>query len=623
MKKLLFFLLLLLSGFLSAQTSRPLYQPREIQTALQSGTRSTDGRPGPDYFQNRAEYVIKAEFDPGSKMLSGTETITYENNSRDSLGQLYFNLYQNLYKKGTANDSDIEAANLHDGVEILSVKAGGITVSPERFRSFSTIFGFPLPTKMAPDSKISIEIQWKQKMPETIAKRQGTYQKTNFFIAYWYPKLCVYDDIEGWNTAGHTGQAEFYSDYSDYQVEIIVPASFTVWSSGSLMNGDEIYQDKFLKRIEAASKSDSVIRVITGADRAEGKITRPAKKHTWKYQLINQMDFAFGLSNTYLWDATSTLAGNKRVSIHSVYSPAAVNCNKIPDITRKAIRYYSLQIPALAYPEENITLFEGGPGGMEFPGMINQQDYKEAMETMMVTVHELGHAYLPFYAGINEQKYGWIDEGIFTLIGFLAFCDQAGDKDLNFFQMLTSKYSEDAGYQAVDIPIMDMSYKLGDFTYGFVTYLKPTAAFFVLHDYLGADKFTRGISEFLTRWKGLHPTPYDLFNTFNTIAGEDLAWFWKPWFFEFGYADLAIGKVGKSGAGHTVEILNKGGYPLPVNLTIKYSDGTEKIFTERMNCWKSGISSLTINVPSGEIREILLNPRLVPEAEYDGNRWKQ
>ncbi len=237
----------------------------------------------------------------------------------------------------------------------------------------------------------------------------------------------------------------------------------------------------------------------------------------------------------------------------------------------------------------------------------------------MVTVHELGHMYLPFYAGSNEQKYGWMDEGLFTLIGFIAFCDQAGDRDMNFLQMLCSKYAEDAGLQSVDVPMMQMSYKLGDFTYGFITYVKSAAAFMVLADYLGEEKFTKGVREFLIRWKGMHPTPYDLFATFNEVAEEDLGWFWTPWFFSFGYADLALGGVTQNSGGQQVEILNRGGYPLPVKLAVNYADGSVAVVEEKMDRWKTGEASLFIEIPPGKIAEIKLNPVRVPEADYKNN----
>ncbi len=612
-------LLIGLTLSLSGQNNESLYLPAQLQAAYKQATRDPGGRPGKNYFQNRAGYSIMATFNPETKILTGTEIINYENQSNDTLRQLCMNLYQNMYKKGSPRDASADPLNIHDGVEILNLKVGGVSIPASKFRTFSTIFQITLINKIPPHSIEIIEIEWREKMPVTEAKRQGTYRETNFFIGYWYPKMCVYDDIEGWNTAGYSGQAEFYSDFADYNVEITVPAAYTVWSSGSLQNGSEIFQEKILDRIHRSNLTDSVIHVITEADRKEQMITRSAENHTWKFRSVNQLDFAFGMSDKYIWDATSALAGDHRVVINSVHGTGSPNCSLIPDIARKSVTYYSLVSPAIPYPEQEMTFFEGGPGGMEFPGMINQQDFKEKMETMMVTVHELGHAYLPFYAGINEQKYGWMDEGIFTLIGFLAFCEQAGDTELKFLQMLGTKYSEDAASQAVDVPVMQMSYKLGDFTYGFITYVKPASAFMLLSDYMGTAKFTSAVREFLQIWKGKHPTPYDLFATFNRVAGENLNWFWKPWFFEFGFADLAIGEVMTGNDANRIEIRKIGLYPAPVDLIVKYADGTEKNFQEKMSCWKSGESTLLIKVPAGKISEIILNPAHFPESDYINN----
>jgi aminopeptidase N len=164
-----------------------------------------------------------------------------------------------------------------------------------------------------------------------------------------------------------------------------------------------------------------------------------------------------------------------------------------------------------------------------------------------------------------------------------------------------------------------MSYKLGDFTYGFVTYVKSAAAFLLLRDYMGSDLFNRSVREFLLTWKGLHPTPYDLFAIFNRIAGEDLAWFWKPWFFEFGYSDLAVGAITPTTENNRIEILNKGGYPVPVKLVIDYDDGTTHKLDEKMSCWKGSPASLTFTVPPGKIKSVRLNPELVPEKRTDNN----
>jgi len=240
-------IILLGSNSVNAQTTKDLYMPTEIVQAYQNQTRSFDGRPAKNYFQNRADYVIKTEFFPDTKIQTGTEIITYKNNSKDSLDELYFNLYQNLYKKGAAKDADMNPVNLHDGVEITNIKINGILIKPENYWFNSTIFSVPAPNKISPNSETKIEIEWKQTMPVTVAKRQGTYDETNFFIAYWYPKICVYDDIDGWNTVGYKGNAEFYSEYGNFDVEITVPAEYNVWSSGVLQNVNEVFNEKIIK----------------------------------------------------------------------------------------------------------------------------------------------------------------------------------------------------------------------------------------------------------------------------------------------------------------------------------------------------------------------------------------
>ena len=612
----LLFIVLLSSRGISAQGMKDLFIPYEIQQAYDNGTRSQDGKPGRNYFQSRTDYTIKAEFFPETNILTGTETIHLKHNGHDTLSNIYINLYQNLFKKGTPGNLSIGAENIHDGVEINSVKVNGIQVNLSSLRFFSTILHLPSPVKIAPGSETSIELDWKQKIPVTAVKRQGTYNKTSFFIAYWYPKLCVFDDIEGWNVAGHKGTAEFYSDYGDFDVEITVPAEYIVWSSGELQNSSEIFTGKFIDRIRLASQSDTVVHIITKADRIENRITKPEQKHQWKFKSENQTDFAFALSDSYLWDGASINSGNKVIPVNSVYHENAETFSTVAEISRKSIDFYVKKMPAIAFPFQHLTAFQGSPGGMEFPGMINDQDFNNGMETILVTSHEIGHAWFPFNVGINEEKYGWMDEGLVSYIGLAAFSEQIGDKDLSIFKEAFKRYTQKAGMQTADVPLMMVSYALSDETAGFSTYVKPICAFYLLAEYLGKDKFYEATRLFTERWQGKHPIPYDLFYTFNEIAGEDLAWFWKPWFFEFGYADLAIGETNK--ADNTITIVNKGSYPIPVILTVRYDDGTEETLSKGMDIWKDGIRSCNFNVRSG-IKEIILNNPMIPESSYDNN----
>ncbi|NTW25715.1 MAG: M1 family metallopeptidase [Lentimicrobium sp.] len=612
----LLFILLMSSSGISAQSMNDLFIPYEIQQAYENGTRSTEGIPGRNYFQSRTDYAIKTEFFPETNLLTGTETITFKHNGRDTLSNIYLNLYQNLYKKGTPGNLTIDAANIHEGVEITSVKVNGIPLNLNSLNFFSTILHLHSPEKIAPGSETSIELDWRQIMPVTAVKRQGTYNKTSFFIAYWYPKLCVFDDIEGWNVAGHKGTAEFYSDYGNFDVEITVPAEYIVWSSGELQNSSEIFTEKFIDRIRQASQSDTVVHIITAADRIENRITKPAIKHQWKFKSENQTDFAFALSDSYLWDGTSINTGNKVIPVNSVYYETAETFSTVAEISRKSIDFYVNKIPGIAFPFQHLTAFQGSPGGMEFPGMINDQDFDNAMETILVTSHEIGHAWFPFNVGINEEKYGWMDEGLTTYIGLAAFSEQIGDKDLSIFKEAFKRYKQKAGSQTADVPLMIVSYALSDETAGFSTYVKPICAFYLLAEYMGKDKFYQAIRLFTERWQGKHPIPYDLFYTFNETAGEDLAWFWKPWFFEFGYADLAIGAIDK--VENFVTIVNKGSYPMPIILTVRYHDGTEETISRGMDIWKDGIKSCNFNLRP-DIKEIILNNPMIPEASYDNN----
>lgn len=617
-----FFLLTIIAlAFLPAfgQTTNELYMPREYQEAYQNGTRSKEGIPGKNYFQNEADYRIKAEFFPENNLLTGHELITYKNISPDTLTRLYISLYQNLFKKGEARDKYIDTANIHSGVEIKSITVNGIPIDPEACKYFSTLLTFKCPGKLLPGSETNIEIAWQQFMPRTGMFRIGTYDKSSSFIGYWYPKINVYDDIVGWNTFGHTGNAEFYNDYGDYDVEITIPAQYTVWSSGLLQNAHEIFNEKQVSRINKALDSDEVVSIITREERDANQITRPGAKHTWKFKADNLPDFAFAVSDKYLWDATSILIGNKRVLINAVYNRNTVNFHTVAEICRKSLDYFSRTKPGIPYPYPILTAFNGEKNGMEFPCMINDQDERSAMETMLITTHEIAHAYFPFYVGTNEQEYAWMDEGLASIIGISALADFSGMDASAILKQATAKYHDESGSLAIDIPLMVGTHHAGDYTNGFITYIRPIAAFSLLLDYMGEDKFYQAVVEFSQRWKGKHPIPYDLFYTFNQVAGEDLGWFWNPWFFKLGYADLSIGKIESFADKTTVQIDNRGGFPIPVVLTATYQDGTKKTVTRRMNIWQPGVHSCEIELPKGDLSELMLDTGM-PELDYKNNK---
>lgn len=619
MKIIIFVLLALAVRPVLGQSTKELFVPREYKQAYNNETRSNEGIPGKKYFQNSTDYVIKAEFFPDSKLLTGSELITYKNNSPDTLSGIYINLYQNLFKKGEARDSYIDSKNIHNGVEIKSIKVNGTEIDSNSFTYFSTLVAFPVPNKIPPKSETKIEIEWKQLMPLTGMYRIGTYDESSSFIGYWYPKMNVYDDIVGWNTFGYTGNAEFYSDYGNFDVEITVPSTYIVWSSGLLQNANELFRDKYLSRIDEASVSDEVIQIISKDDRDENNITNDGQKHCWKFKAENLPDFAFAVSDKYLWNATSIKIGDKRVLINAVYNNKSENFHTVAEICRKSVEYFSNEAPGIPYPYPILTAFNGEKNGMEFPCMINDQDESSQAGTLFITTHEVAHSYFPFYVGTNEQEYAWMDEGLASIIGISALAHLMGTVEATILEQANQKYTSSSAKLAIDIPLMSGTHHLGDFTSSFTTYIRPITAFSLLFNYMGKEKFYQAIREFTTQWKGKHPIPYDLFHTFDKVSGEDLGWFWKPWFFELGYADISIGAIEYLTDKTIVHIDNIGSFPIPVNLTVRYKDGSEKIVKMKMNIWQTGIKSYEIEIPKGNIKEIILDTN-TPEAYYDNNR---
>jgi aminopeptidase N len=239
--------------------------------------------------------------------------------------------------------------------------------------------------------------------------------------------------------------------------------------------------------------------------------------------------------------------------------------------------------------------------------MVNDGDFDDYNATLYVTAHEIGHSYFPFNTGLNEQSSAWMDEGMITFLPRIFVNDNTKDSNYVVFKDIIDIYNKRAG-SSFEIPLMIPSTNTG-FAYRYHAYNRSSVAFLTLYNYLGEEKFTSALKEFAKVWEHKHPYPYDFFFTFNKVAGEDLSWFWKPWFYEMGYADLSIGKI----ENNKVQILNKGGFPVGVNLTIKTKDGNTNI-TRKANVWKNGISEIWIDLPKGKITQIELDTKTTPDV---------
>jgi hypothetical protein len=570
MKK--FLLIFLVHSLLVSCFSQELFIPRDIKKAYDSKTRSMDGNPGSAYFQNRASYSIDAEFDPQTRLLKGKETIEYQNNSEYSLRYIVIRLYQNIFKAGGIRGREVDPGDTNDGVKITSLKIKGKVIHLETDQwllreSQTNIF---LPFNCRADSVAEIEIGWEFTMPAKPNDRFGGYDESTFFMGYWFPQVSVFDDINGWDIFDYNGVAEFYNEFGDFDVRITVPENYIVWGTGILQNPEEVLQKKYLQRYVKAQKDEEIVRIITPDDRKSDKEITARGSNIWHFKAENVSDFAFGTSSKYVWDASGMLnSSGKKIFIQSAYNPEAENYSKVVEIARWSIEELEKNIVGIEYPYPSITVFNG-TGGMEYPMIVNDRD-GSLVETLFVTSHEIAHCYLPFLVGTNQRRHGWLDEGLITMLGMEVHFKR--DSTMNLRKSYTDFYPLVAGSQ-MDIPQIVNSIYISDNVFQMHEYARPSLAFWTLREIMGKELYQKCIIEFITRWQGKHPTPWDFFYTCNSVSGEDYSWFFEPWFNRYAYPDLSVKSARYQNDTLEITIENTGGMPFPSRLLIWFKDGS-------------------------------------------------
>jgi len=625
--KFLFITSLFISIFptlIHAQQSS-LYEPINIQQAYEKGTRSHDGNPGENYWVNSSEYNINVEVDPVTRIVTGSETIKYFNNSPDELTRLVIRLYQDFYKEGGVRDWQVDPKALHGGVEIKNLFVGGekysLNEEEGNVSRYGTTMVVDLKTPMEPNTAINLSLDWSFKIPWESRIRMGTYDSTSFFVGYWYPQMSVYDDIDGWDTHNYIGTQEFYNDISNFKVNITVPKNFLVWGAGVLQNPEEVLTQKFLERYNKAYISDEVINIVTAEDISEGNITKQNEMNTWKFTANEIPDFAFAMSDHYLWDGTSVVVDDKtgrKVFAAAAYKKESEDFYEVADIAAKTIKSLSAELPGIPFPYPELTVFNGH-GGMEYPMMVNDGSAESRSGTVHVTSHEITHTYFPFYMGSNEVKYSWMDEAWATMIPCKLQTKLQPDYDPVF--RIVQGYVNRAGLET-ELPPMISNEFMKYPAFRTAAYMRPGTAYEFLRDYLGDDLFKESFQVFIENWHGKHPIPFDFFYTFNKVAGEDLSWFWKPWFFEFGYPDLAIENVYSIGEEVKVVVGKIGNIPIPVNVEVTYEDGSKDVSYMNAGAWKKGNDKVEVTFKSGKkIREVELGSVWIPDAKTEDNKY--
>lgn len=641
-------LLTLLCGQLSFAQDKPAakYVPEEAFGALfytQNGNeyRSASGAPGPKYWQNRVDYNISASLDEATSRVKATITITYKNNSPEKLPYLWLQLDQNSFDEKSRGLAITPAKSRYGsqgekfkgGYEISNVSVSQ-KLKPVKFTSLveDTRMQIRLDQPMAASGDVVvIKMDYSYTIPVLGSDRTGHLTTKNgeiFAIAQWFPRMCVYDDVLGWNTLPYWGAGEFYCEYGDITFDVTVPASHIVMGSGELLNPQEVFTAEQFKRWNEAKNSDKTVHIRSEAEVTDPK-SRPAKdKLTWKFKMTNTRDAAWASSKSFVLDAARiNLPSGKKslaVSAHPVESNGADGYGRGVEYVKASIEHYSKMWYEYPYPMAvNVA---ANIGGMEYPGIVFCGWTAKKGDAWGVIDHEFGHIWFPMIVGSNERKFGWMDEGFNTFIN-----------DLSSTEFNNGEYKPRAmnmnaiGKSIIGNPkyenMMLMPDGMSEPNIGVNLYFKPSWALHILRDQiLGKDRFDFAFRQYIHNWAYKHPTPYDFFRTMENAAGEDLSWFWKSWFLNNWKMDQGIAEVkqvnSSSFTGYTIKVDNLDKMPMPIILGIKTKSGKTDIVKVPVDVWMKNTSWIVRYPTTEEVVEVVLDPQQVlPDSNVENNKW--
>ncbi len=539
--------------------------------------RTGSGSPGPEYWQQRADYVINAELNDVNASLTGSETITYYNNSPDVLKYLWLQLDQNINTKDnltTKTDtysvkdsvntkemaSELGLYDFEGGHKIKSIKdATGKTLP---YTINATMMRIDLPQPLAAGQKYVFSIEWSYNVPDRMRggsrndSRSGyeNFPEDNnnlYLIAQWFPRMCVYDDVVGWQNKQFLGQGEFTLTFGDYTVNITVPSDHIIAATGMVQNPKEVLTAEQFARFEKAKTSfDKPLIICTEKEAREREKTKSTTKKTWVFKAENVRDFAFASSRKFIWDAQAVKIANKTPLAMSYY-PKEGNPlweQESTKAVKNTISTYSKY--SVDYPYPQATSVHGASLGMEYPMICfnfgrpaKDGTFTDRLKWGMVgvIVHEVGHNFFPMIINNDERQWTWMDEGVNTFVQYRTQVENYPDMPQRRgpASMIVPYMKGDGSLQR---PLMTNSEQILQF--GAEQYAKTATALNILREtVMGPELFDKAFKEYSTRWAFKHPKPADFFRTLEDASAVDLDWFWKGWFYTTDRCDQSIDKV--------------------------------------------------------------------------------
>jgi len=574
--------------------------------------RDATGAPGPDYWQQRADYSIAATLDTAAKTIRGTVSIRYTNNSPDTLRFVWLQLDQNLYRPGSKGAAMFPAESrwgvrgFQGGYVITGLEVNGRGVTG---KTDDTMMRIDLDAPLLPRGGVAtIGMQYAFPVPEHGSDRMGR-DSVLYEIAQWYPRMVVYDDIRGWNTDPYLGQGEFYLEYGDIDYAVTVPAGYVVAGSGTLQNRAEVLTPAQRERLERAAASQTVVPIVTADEAAAGRRRVVAGTKTWRFRAEHVRDVAWAAAPDFRWDATSW----DGILVQALYEfPKAGRAwESAAEQTQWSIRTYSELWTRFPYPQA--TSVAGPVGGMEYPMFVMVHYGTEDPSSIFGTIdHEHGHEWFPMLVGSNERRYAWMDEGINTYQN--AFSNERRTPGLNAFPGYVANWRDavDNGKQS---PLMTPPDRIDPDALGAIGYRKPGAVLLALRDnVIGRETMDRAMREYVRRWAFKHPSPGDFFRTVENVSGEDLSWFWRAFFYGTDVLDIALDGVsmrqtnGQNKA--AIALRRVTSVPYPVTIRLRFDDRSTQDVRLPAQIWAHS-DRYTASIP---VRRPVIGARLWPEA---------
>jgi hypothetical protein len=570
-------------GHTNLSKFRQMYQ----EFATPNTYRSASGAPGPDYYQQRADYKMSITLDDKNARLYGEEIITYYNNSPDELEYLWLQLDQNI----RARDSK---SPLRDGDEIPSVEYYTASSFAEKYYSDSFDGGFKIeyvrdaqgnslsytvnqtmmrvniPEPLKSGANLTFSVKWWYNIPDhTVDRARSGYEyfpedgNRAYVIAQFFPRMAVYSDVEGWQNHQFWGRGEFALPFGNYEVDITVPADHVLDATGELQNRKEVFSREMMHRYEQAKKSyDEPVMIVTQDEVEQAEKGFSEQTKTWKFRAENVRDYAFATSRKFIWDMMAVRIGGKDVMAVSLYPKEG---NPLwEDLSTKVVAstLKSYSAHTFDYPYHKAISVHAKNQGMEYPmicwnyGRPNEDGtYSDRVKYGMISViiHEVGHNFFPMIVNSDERQWGWMDEGLDTFVQYLA--EQEFGEEYPQVIAPNEKYPSRRGDPSKIVPYMSgdqnylapiMSNPENVFSLGPNAYAKPATALNILREtVMGRELFDHAFKTYAQRWMFKHPTPEDFFRTMEDASAVDLDWYWRSWFYTTDYVDIGVKEVKK------------------------------------------------------------------------------